>query len=199
MSFTVAMTGASGLQYGMKLVQCLLQQEQQVNLLLTSAAYVVADMELGLSLPGNPARLKQFLAEHWDMDMSKLSIYHNNDWSAPIASGTTTCEAMVIVPCTSGCLAAVASGMSDNLIERAADVMLKEGKRLILVHRETPLSAIHLENSLTLVRAGATIMPANPGFYHRPETVDDMVDFMVARILDHLKVPHQLMARWGED
>ena len=198
MSITLAMTGASGLQYGLRLLQYLLSEQRPVNLLLTSAAYIVADMELGLKLPGNPGKLQQFFAEYWQMDVASLQAYHINDWSASIASGTTSCEAMVVVPCTSGCLAAIANGMSDNLLERAADVMLKEQKRLILVHRETPLSVIHLENSLKLARMGATILPANPGFYHQPQSVDDMVDFVVARILDHLKVPHQLMPRWGE-
>ena len=116
-----------------------------------------------------------------------------------MASGSNPPDAMVICPCTVGTLAAVAAGLSDNLIERAADVTLKEGRKLVLVPRETPFSAVHLENMLRLSRAGAVILPANPGFYHKPKSVDDLVDFVVARILDHLGVKHELMGRWGEE
>jgi 4-hydroxy-3-polyprenylbenzoate decarboxylase len=128
-----------------------------------------------------------------------LRVFGREDWFAPVASGSNPPDAMVICPCTVGTLAAVAAGLSDNLIERAADVTLKEGRKLILVPRETPFSALHLENMLRLSRAGAVILPANPGFYHKPKRVEDLVDFVVARILDHLGVKHDLMARWGEE
>ena len=118
--------------------------------------------------------------------------------TAPVASGSNPPEAVVICPCTTGTLASVANGICDDLIDRAADVALKERRRLILVVRETPLSSIHLENMLRLAQAGAVIMPANPGFYFRPQTVEDIVDFMVARVLDHLDVAHSLSARWGD-
>jgi 4-hydroxy-3-polyprenylbenzoate decarboxylase len=126
-----------------------------------------------------------------------LQVFGREDWFAPVASGSNPADAMVICPCSMGTLAAVAAGLADNLIARAADVMLKEGRPLVLVPRETPLSQIHLENMLRLARAGAVLLPANPGFYHRPQRVEDLVDFVTARILDQLGVAHTLMARWG--
>ena len=116
---------------------------------------------------------------------------------SPVASGSHQARAMVVCPCTTGTLASIAQGGSDNLIERAADVMLKEKRPLILVPRETPFSAIHLRNMLTVVEAGAVVLPANPGFYHRPATVEAVIDYVVARVLDHLGVEHQLIERWG--
>jgi 4-hydroxy-3-polyprenylbenzoate decarboxylase len=127
-----------------------------------------------------------------------LRAFGREDWFAPVASGSNPADAMVVCPCTMGTLAAIAQGLADNLIERAADVMLKEARKLILVPRETPLSAIHLDNMLRLARAGAVVLPANPGFYHHPQRVEDIVDFIVARILDQLRIPHQLVRRWGE-
>ncbi|MFB6261728.1 MAG: UbiX family flavin prenyltransferase, partial [Thiohalorhabdaceae bacterium] len=127
----------------------------------------------------------------------ELRVYGREQWTAPLASGSNAPRAMVVCPCTSGTVAALASGGSDNLIERAADVILKERRQLILVPRETPLSVIHLDNLQRLAHMGVTVLPANPGFYHRPQSVQDLVDFVVARILDHLAVPHQLVARWG--
>ena len=121
------------------------------------------------------------------------------EWFAPVASGSNPPDAMAVCPCSMGTLAAIASGLADNLIERAADVMLKEARKLVLVPRETPFSAIHLDNMLRLARAGAVILPANPGFYHHPKSVGEVVDFVVARVLDQLAVPHQLMPRWGAD
>ncbi|WP_456406863.1 UbiX family flavin prenyltransferase, partial [Thiolapillus sp.] len=120
-------------------------------------------------------------------------------WTAPVASGSNPPQALVVCPCTMGTLASIAHGISDDLIDRAADVMLKERRQLILVVRETPFSAIHLQNMLTVTQAGALVMPANPGFYYQPESVNDLVDFMVARILDHLRVEHDLLPRWGAD
>ena len=127
----------------------------------------------------------------------QLQVFAREDWNAPIASGTGAADAMVVCPCTMGALAAIANGLSDNLIERAADVMLKEGRKLILVPRETPFSAIHLENMLKLSRMGAVMLVPNPGFYHLPQSVDDIVDFVVAKILDQLGVEHQLVEKWG--
>ena len=126
-------------------------------------------------------------------------MFGREEWFAPVASGSNPADAMVICPCTMGTLAAVAAGMSDNLIERAADVMIKESRKLIIVPRETPFSAIHLENMLKLSRLGVCILPPNPGFYHHPATVADLVDFVVARIMDQLKVPHTLMQPWGAE
>jgi 4-hydroxy-3-polyprenylbenzoate decarboxylase len=127
-----------------------------------------------------------------------LRVFGREEWFAPVASGSNPPDAMVICPCTMGTLAAVACGLADNLIARAADVVLKEKRPLILVPRETPFSQIHLENMLKLARSGAVILPANPGFYHRPESVQQVVDFVVARVLDQLGIAHDLMPRWGE-
>jgi len=132
------------------------------------------------------------------VDKSLLTVFGREDWTAPIASGSHRAQHMVVCPCTTGSLAAIANGNSDNLMERAADVMLKEQRKLIMVVRETPLSIIHLDNMLKLAKAGATIMPANPGFYYQPESLQELVDFVVARILDHLSIEHELLPRWGE-
>jgi len=139
------------------------------------------------------------LRVHDDCDeRDRLRVFGREDWFAPVASGSNPADAMVICPCTMGSLAAIACGLADNLIERAADVMLKERRPLILVPRETPLSVIHLENMLRLARAGAVILPANPGFYHQPSTIEGLVDFVVGRVLDQLRIAHRLLPRWGE-
>ena len=195
----LAMTGASGAQYGLRLLQCIIRAGVRTHLILSKPAYVVIGMETDLRLPGNPAAAAQFLSGHFDAAEGQLSVFGLEQWTAPIASGSSAPDAMVICPCSTGTLSAVACGGSRTLIERAADVVLKERRRLIVVVRETPLSQIHLENMLKLSRMGAVIMPANPGFYHRPTSIGDLVDFMVARILDHLDIEHELMARWGEE
>jgi flavin prenyltransferase len=195
---TLALTGASGMPYAMRLLECLLAADRNVYLLYSQAAQVVARQEIGLDLPSSSRDLEAQLRERFSSLPGELRVFGREEWFAPIASGTNAAHAMVVCPCTMGTLAAIAAGMSDNLIERAADVMLKEQRKLILVPRETPFSAIHLENMLKLARLGVTILPANPGFYHHPETLQDLVDFVVARILDHLGVAHQLIARWGE-
>ena len=194
----VALTGASGIQYGLCLIECLLQSGREVQLLYSQAAQVVAAMETDLNLPTAAAETRQMLCDRFQVGRERLQVYGRQQWTAPVASGSNPPEALVICPCTTGTLASVAQGICEDLIDRAADVALKERRRLILVVRETPLSAVHLENMLKLSRAGAVIMPANPGFYHRPEGVSDLVDFMVARIMDHLGVDHELMPRWGE-
>lgn len=193
----LAMTGASGAPYGLRLLECLLGQQQTVYLMLSKPAQVVIGMETDLGLPGRTAEIRRFLLERYGCPAEQLQVYGKEEWNAPIASGSAPLAAMVVCPCTTGTLAAIACGISDSLIERAADVALKEGRRLILVVRETPFSVIHLENMLKLARSGAIILPANPGFYHRPATVDDMVDFIVARVLDQLGVPNTLIPRWG--
>jgi len=195
---TLALTGASGMPYALRLLQCLTAAHVQVNLLVSRAAQVVIGMETALQLPAQPRAMTRYLAEHFGLPAELLQVYGREQWNAPVASGTAVAEAMVVCPCTTGTLAAIAQGNSDNLIERAADVSLKERRPLILVLRETPLSIIHLENMLRLARAGATIMPANPGFYHMPQAIDDLVDFIAARVLDHLRIPHQLLPRWGQ-
>jgi 4-hydroxy-3-polyprenylbenzoate decarboxylase len=195
---TLAMTGASGAQYGLRLLENLLTAGKQVSLLLSQPAQIVLDMETALKLPGRSRDIEKVLAERFQSQPGQLRVYGQQHWTAPIASGSGVADAMVICPCTTGTLAAVATGQSRSLLERAADVTLKERRPMILVVRETPFSTIHLQNMLTLSQAGAVIMPANPGFYQRPQSVADLVDFMVARVLDHLRIPHKLVAPWGQ-
>lgn len=196
---TVALTGASGMPYGLRLIECLIRAKVRVYVLYSQAAHVVAKQELGLVLPPRASDAERMFSERYGAKRGQLRVFGREDWFAPVASGSNPPDAMVICPCTMGTLAAVAAGLSDSLIERAADVMLKEARKLVLVPRETPLSSLHLENMLRLTRAGAVILPANPGFYHKPKRVEDLVDFVVARILDHLGVKHELMHRWGEE
>jgi 4-hydroxy-3-polyprenylbenzoate decarboxylase len=194
---TLALTGASGLAYGIRLLECLLHAGCQVDLLVSSAARIVARQELDLALPADTGELAAFFDARFAGHTGALAAYGKEEWFAPAASGSNPADAMVVCPCSMGALGAIAHGMADNLIERAADVMLKEKRPLILVPRETPFSLVHLRNMTRLAEAGATLLPANPGFYHRPQSVDQVVDFIVARILDHLGVPHSLMRPWG--
>ncbi len=196
-TITVAFTGASGALYGLRLVECLIQAGVRVYLLVSQAGQVVLKMETGIEAPSRPTEAEAFFSERFGARPGQLQVFGRQEWTAPVASGSNPAEAMVICPCTTGTLGRIAAGLSDSLIERAADVALKERRKLILVVRETPFSTIHLENMLRLAQAGAIIMPANPGFYSNPQSLDDLVDFMVARILDHLDVPHDLMRRWG--
>lgn len=196
---TLALSGASGMAYGLRLLECLLAANLRVYLLVSQAAHIVAKQELGVALPARASDLEKQLSESLNARDGQLRVFGREDWNAPVASGSNPADAMVVCPCSMGTLAAIAHGLSDNLIERAADVMLKERRTLILVPREAPFSTLHLENMLTLSKMNAVILPANPGFYHRPEKVEDIIDFIVARILDQLGVPHELMARWGSE
>ena len=196
---TLALSGASGMAYGLRLLECLLAADIDVNLLVSHAAHLVTKQELGVALPARASDLERQLSESLATRDGQLRVYGREDWNAPVASGSNPADAMVVCPCSMGTLAAIAHGTSDNLIERAADVMLKEHRQLILVPREAPFSTLHLENMLKLSRMNAVILPANPGFYHRPQSVEDIIDFIVARILDQLGVEHALMARWGDD
>lgn len=195
----LGMTGASGADYGLRLLQCVLAAGRPVQLLISKAAQIVIRMETDLHLPARPRDIQRVLIKHYHCDPAQLRVFGPDEWTAPPASGSASAKAMVVCPCTTGALAAIANGNSDNLLERAADVTLKEGRKLILVLRETPLSTIHLENMLRLARAGAVILPANPGFYYRPATVAELIDFIVARVLDQLEIPHTLLPRWGEE
>lgn len=197
-TITLALTGASGMPYGMRLLECLLAGGQRVHLVYSQAAQIVARQELDLVLPARPQDAERALSERLGQHAGELRVYGIQDWYAPMASGSNPGDAMVICPCTMGTLGKIAAGIGDDLISRAADVMLKERRTLILAPREMPFSEIHLENMLKLSRAGAVIMPPNPGFYTGPASVQDMVDFVVARILDHLGVGHSLLPRWGE-
>jgi len=192
----LAITGASGGRYGLRLLECLLGAGREVYLMISQAGQLVLNMEEGLELPSRPAEAQAFFNDRFGVSEGKLRVFGRQQWTAPVASGSNPPAAMVVCPCTTGTLGTIAAGISGDLIDRAADVMLKERRKLILVVRETPFSEIHLENMLKLSRMGAVIMPANPGFYFKPESVDDLVDFMVARVLDHLGVEQQLVPRW---
>ena len=195
----VALTGASGMPYGLRLIQCLVESDARVYLVNSKAAHIVAKQEQDLTIPPRPQDAEKFFSERFGAKPGQLRVFGHEDWFAPVASGSNTADSMVICPCSMGTLAAVAAGLSDSLIERAADVILKEKRKLVLVARETPFSTLHLENMLRLSRAGAVILPANPGFYNHPKTIEDMVDFVVSRILDQVGVKHQLFKRWGEE
>jgi 4-hydroxy-3-polyprenylbenzoate decarboxylase len=197
-TITLAFTGASGMPYGLRLLECLLGAGTRVQLLYSAAAQIVAKQECALTLPTQPREAARTLGERYGARQDQLLVYARDDWLAPMASGSNPGDAMAICPCTMGTLGAIAGGLADNLIERAADVMLKERRPLVLVPRETPLSTIHLDNMLRLAEAGAVILPPAPGFYTQPRTIDDLVDFVVARVLDHLGVAHDLVARWGD-
>lgn len=197
-TITLAFTGASGMPYGIRLLEMLLRENRHVYLLYSKAAQIVAQQELNLTLPSQPREAESFFNHFFGISAGQLQVFGREAWFSPVASGTNPADAMIVCPCTMGTLAAIAAGMSQNLIERAADVMLKEQRQLILVPRETPFSTIHLENMLKLSRIGVVIMPANPGFYHHPETLQQVIDFIVARILDHLRIEHQLVPRWGD-
>ena len=193
----LAFTGASGMPYGVRLLECLLAAGCRVQLLYSQVAQVVARQEMALELPARASEAQTSLRERFAALPGSLDVYGREEWFAPVASGSNPPDAMIVCPCTMGTLASIAQGLASNLIERAADVVLKEGRKLVLVPRETPFSAIHLENMLRLARAGAVILPPNPGFYHHPQGIDELVDFVVARLLDQVGVAHSLMARWG--
>lgn len=197
-TITLALTGASGMPYGIRLLEMLLKEGKQVFLLYSKVAQIVAQQEMDLALPSSAKEAEAFFNHQYQLPGGQLRVFGREEWFSPVASGSNPADAMVVCPCTMGTLAAIAAGMSQNLIERAADVMLKENRPLIIVPREMPFSAIHLENMLKLVRCGAVMLPANPAFYHHPQSVQDMVDFVVARILDHLGVKHSLIPRWGD-
>ncbi|MBE8718745.1 flavin prenyltransferase UbiX [Cellvibrio polysaccharolyticus] len=198
-TITLAMTGASGAQYGLRLLQCLLAADYRVYLLLSSAAEVVIRTETDLDLPDTLEAQQAMLCQRYSASDEQLQLFGRDDWFSPVASGSSSPSAMVICPASGGSLSAIAHGASNNLIERAADVALKERRKLIVVPRETPYSAIHLENMLKLTQMGAIVLPASPGFYMQPQTIEELVDFVVARILDQLGVEQDLLPRWGED
>lgn len=197
-TITLAITGASGAQYGLRLLQQLLAADCRVYLLISTAAQVVINRETQVQLPEDFTAQKQWFTEHYKPSPEQLQMFSRDDWFAPVASGSAAVDAMVICPASGGTLSALATGASNNLIERAGDVMLKERRQLILVPREAPYSQIHLENMLKLTQMGATILPASPGFYQYPKSIGDLVDFVVARIMDQLNVTQTLLPAWGE-
>ena len=194
---TLAITGASGSAYALRLLECLVAANYQIYLLCSSAAKVVFDTEVGLKVPSSPDAASQFFIYKFNAKAEQIIVFGKEQWFSPVASGSAAPKLMVVCPCSTGTLAAISQGMSDNLIERAADVVIKERGQLILVARETPYSTIHLQNMLTLSQMGVTIMPASPGFYHNPTSINDLIDFMVGRILDHLGIDQNIMPCWG--
>ncbi|BBN80512.1 flavin prenyltransferase UbiX [Pseudoalteromonas sp. A25] len=196
-AITLAFSGASGAPYGLRLLEVLVAMNYQVFVLISSAARVVLDTESNIKLSGNEQKATQQLSELFNAQPEQIQVFGKDNWFSPVASGSAAPKKMVVCPCSAGSVSAIATGASDNLLERAADVVIKERGQLILVPRETPFSSIHLENMLKLSQLGVTIMPAAPGFYHQPQSISDLVDFMVARILDHLNIEHTLTKRWG--
>lgn len=193
----IGITGASGAVYGTALCRALLQAGVDIHLLITDAGWRVLQEELGW----NAAKRTEEIAQRFGVNQpgsGTITYHRNQDIGASIASGSYRTTGMVIAPCSMGTLSGIARGASDNLLERAADVMLKEGRKLIVVPRETPLHAIHLENMLTLARMGATILPAMPAFYHHPASLEELVNFLVGKIMDAMDIEHQLFRRWGD-
>ena len=196
----VAMTGASGSAYALRLIEVLMGAGCRLHLTISPAAVQVFRQEIGGEIDLEKFELSQLFAGSQQMGdgaTGEVQYHHYRDFSAGIASGSFLTDGMVICPCSMGTLASVAHGLSSNLIQRAADVHLKERRKLIVVPRETPLGSIQLENMKRLADAGAVILPAMPAFYHRPATIEDMVDFVVGRICDQLGIGHQLFRRWG--
>jgi flavin prenyltransferase len=196
-TITLAMTGASGAEYALRLFEYCLQSNIRVQFITSQPGQIVTAMETELKLTGSTQKMKQQLVSYFDADPDLISVYSKDQWTAPPASGSSVADAMVVCPCSMGSLGSIAVGSSDNLIHRAADVVIKERKTLILVPRETPFSSIHLENMLKLSRLGVVILPPNPGFYHGVSKVSELVDFLVARILDQLHIENDLSPRWG--
>jgi len=192
MPIVMAITGASGAPYAVRLLEALVQAKQRVQLIVSDHGLRLLRTETDIgTVDALRARVG---AKVWD---ANVTLFDDNDRGAAPASGSARNRGMVICPCSMGTISAISQGTSRSLVERAADVALKERRKLVLVPRETPYSAIHLENMLRLTHAGAVVLPASPGFYHRPTSIDELVDFVVARVLDHLDVEHAIGRRWG--
>ena len=190
---TLAVTGASG----MPLMICLLQQLLIANCTVSQAGMITFHQEMNLALSANPEHVKDILTREFDLvNIDMLNVYSIKDWYAPMASGSSVSDTMIVCPCSMATLGKIAAGIGEDLIVRAADVVLKERKNLILVPRETPLSAIHLENMLKLSRLNVAIIPPVPAFYTHPQSVDDIVKFIVSRILDQAQIKNDLVGRW---
>ena len=195
---TLAITGASGAQYGLRLLECVLAQGCDVALMISRAAEVVINTETQHHIPSDFEQQQAWVKRRYGFAVGRVTLYSRDDWFCPAASGSSAPSHMVICPASGGCISALAHGASNNLIERAGDVALKERRPLIVVAREGPYSQVHLENMLKLTQMGAVIIPASPGFYQNPKTVDDLIDFVVARILDQLGLEQTLLPKWGE-
>jgi flavin prenyltransferase len=192
----IALTGASGMPYAITLLKELVKSQEKIYVMISQAANTVIAMETDLNLGTDTKAIEKNLTDYLGAKTGQIEIFSKNQWTAPVASGSNPPRAMVVCPCTMSTLSAIANGHADNLMHRAADVVIKEQKKLILVPRETPYSAIHLENMLKLSRLGVVIMDANPAFYQNPNSIQDLVNFVVARILDHLDVDHDLAPPW---
>jgi 4-hydroxy-3-polyprenylbenzoate decarboxylase len=195
----LALTGASGAIYGLRLGQALLVDGVRLTVLISSAGFAVLKQETGLDWQGGREDVLGHLRDYFQASASRLDYYADNDFLAPVASGSRAPDAMVVCPCSMGTLSRIAAGNSGTLLERVADVALKERRSLVAVPRETPLSEIHLENMLKLARMGVRLVPAMPAFYHNPRSIDEMVDFVVGKVLDSLGVANTIYRRWGED
>ena len=196
-NIVLALTGASVMPVAIELIRNLLAEKVSLSIVYSEAAKTVMSQESTLILSDDPQTTQQTLCHYFNVSKEKLRVYANNDWSAPMASGSGTEEAMIICPASMGTVSAIAHGASDDLLTRAADVMIKEKKPLILVPREAPLSAIHLENLLKLAQVGATIIPAMMTFYHQPKDIGSMIDILVCRILNHLGILSDRQFHWG--
>ncbi|MEH6454545.1 MAG: flavin prenyltransferase UbiX [Psychromonas sp.] len=193
---TLAVTGASGSGYFLQLLKTLVTADVKVYLLLSDAAKIVLKTEENQDWPAEIDLLNEFIQDKYQTKPGQVIALAAKDWFSPVASGSSAPKKMIICPCSCGTLASIAQGLSNNLIERSADVILKERGHLIIMPRETPFSTLHLRNMLTLSELGVTVMPLAPGFYHQPQTILELQDFMVARVLDHLKIEHKVSKRW---
>ena len=196
MEISVGIAGASGAAYAVRLLQALNANEavKKVHLVISSNGFILLRQEMSISFPSGTFDPSILIGEK----SSKIEHYDIMNFYSPIASGSYPTDGMIIIPCSTGTLGSIAAGTSTNLMHRGAEVVLKERKKLVLVLRETPLSAIHLENCLRITRAGGVILPASPGFYHRPQDIPDLVDFIVARVLDQFDLQHDIGKRWGK-
>jgi 4-hydroxy-3-polyprenylbenzoate decarboxylase len=194
----IALTGASGMPYAITLLRELVKTQETIYVMISQAASTVIAMETDLNLGSDTKAIEKNLTQYLDAKDGQIEVFSKNQWTAPVASGSNPPRAMVVCPCTMSTLSAIAHGSADNLMHRAADVVIKEQKKLILVPRETPYSAIHLENMLKLSRLGVAIIDANPAFYQNPQSIQDLIDFVVARILDHLDIEHDLLPPWQD-
>ncbi len=196
-TITLAMTGASGAPYTIELMRALLGGGHRVQFICSKPGQVVIATETELKLAATPQKMKAQIVEFFASDPEQVEVYGTDQWTAPVASGSSVADGMVVCPCSMGSLAAIANGLGNNLLHRAADVIIKEQRKLIMVPRETPFSSLHLENMLRLSNQGVVILPPNPGFYQGVSSVDDLVLFIVSRILDQLEIDNQLSPRWA--
>jgi len=195
--YTIAITGASGATYGMRVLRALITGGHNVYLTITGDGLHILNDETGLMLKGSETDIQYTLEKHLEAKEGQLRYFDEDNLYAPIASGSSPVDGMVVIPCSMKALSSMAHGFASNLIERAADVTIKEKRKLIIVPRETPLSTIHLRNMLALSEAGCHIIPAMPAFYHHPKKITDMVDFIAGRVLDALGLENDLSPRWG--